>query len=230
MNWIDGVILVIVAFGLVRGLFKGFFREAFQLLGIILAILIAFHNFSIVGRHLLALFDWPLMVANGVGFLVICLIVIGVCYFVGSFLRRASRFLAIRWLDSIGGGAFGVLKLALVLSILLNAFLLLSSPIPRLQERIREEFAKTSLAGPVAELAPTFYNWAVKILPGEHSFSGYQDFFARAVQTKEKIEEKTTRYRENNEMLEVAKGKIENFLKSESAEQLIEETPETKEE
>ena len=74
MNWLDGVIIIALAYGLIRGLFKGFFREVFQLLGIVLAVIIAFHYFKTLGSYLVSLFNWPIMVANGVGFLLISLV------------------------------------------------------------------------------------------------------------------------------------------------------------
>lgn len=176
MSWLDGVIIIALAYGLIRGLFKGFFREVFQLLGIVLAIIIAFHHFKTLGSYLVNLFNWPVMVANGVGFLLISFIVAGACYLLGFFLRRATRFLAIRWLDMIGGAGFGVLKLALIISLILNATLFLSSPLPSMKERLKDEFNKTLLAGPIKNLAPAFYNLVIKIIPFEKKFES-QKFF-----------------------------------------------------
>ncbi len=207
MSWIDGVIIIALAYGLIRGLFKGFFREVFQLLGVVLAVIIAFHNFQIVGNYLVGLFHWPLMVANGVGFLLIAFVVAGACYLLGLFLRRATRFLAIRWLDIIGGGGFGVLKLALIISLLLNASLLFSSPLPSLKEKVTEGIDKTSLARPIIDLAPALYRWIVKVLPGESSFD-YQAFFKAASQTQERIQEE---YSRSKEMIEEAKKRVENI-------------------
>ena len=210
MNWLDGIIIIALAYGLIRGLFKGFFREVFQFLGVILAIIIAFRHFQTLGNYLISLFNWPVMVANGVGFLLISFIVAGICYLLGLFLRRATRFLAIRWLDMIGGGGFGVLKLALILSLLLNATLLLSSPLPSLKERVTGGFDKTSLVRPIINLAPAFYKWIVKVLPGESSFD-YQILFRKASQTKEKIEKGVEGYKKNREMIEKAKEEIKSI-------------------
>lgn len=210
MNWLDGIIVIALAYGLIRGLFKGFFREAFQLLGVVLAVILAFRHFQALGSYLIRLFNWPVMVANGVSFLLISFIVAGVCYLLGLFLRRATRFLAIRWLDIIGGGGFGVLKLALILSLLLNASLLLSSPLPNLKERVTEEFDKTSLARPIIDLAPALYKWIVKVLPGESSFD-YQIFHKKASKTKEKIQKGVEGYKKNREMIEKAKERIESI-------------------
>ncbi len=191
MSWLDGVIIIVLAYGLIRGLFKGFFREFFQLLGIVLAVIIAFRYFPTLGNYLVSLFHWPLMLANGVGFLLISFAVAGVCYLLGRLLRRATRFLAIRWLDIIGGGGFGILKLALILSLLLNASLLLSSSLPSLKEKIIKEFDKTVLAGPVVDLAPTLYRGIVKVKP---SFD-YQALFRKAPQAKERMRKVATEYK-----------------------------------
>lgn len=210
MNWLDGVVIIALVYGLIRGLFKGFFREVFQFLGIILAIIIAFYNFQTLGNYLVGLFNWPVMVANGVGFLLISFIVSGLCYLLGLFLRRATRFLAMRWLDNVGGAGFGVLKLALIISLLLNASLLLSSPLPRLKEKITEEFDRASFAGLVVDLAPTLYSWIVKVLPGEYSFD-YQALFKKASQAKEKIQKSAEEYKKSKEMIEEATEKIKNL-------------------
>ncbi|MBA7611781.1 hypothetical protein ES703_19012 [subsurface metagenome] len=204
MSWLDGVIVIALAYGLIRGLFKGFFREVFQLLGIILAIIIAFHHFQTLGNYLVSLFNWPVMVANGVGFLLISFIVAGVCYLLGLFLRRATRFLAIRWLDMIGGGGFGVLKLALILSLLLNASLLLSSPLPSMKERLKDEFNKTLLVEPIRGLAPAFYNLVVKVIPFGKKFE-YQKFFPKVPALPKKNQEAMVR----NKIKEMLKEKLD---------------------
>ncbi len=204
MSWLDGVIVIALAYGLIRGLFKGFFREVFQLLGIILAIIIAFHHFQTLGNYLVSLFNWPVMVANGVGFLLISFIVAGVCYLLGLFLRRATRFLAIRWLDMIGGGGFGVLKLALIISLLLNASLLLSSPLPSMKERLKDEFNKTLLVEPIRGLAPAFYNLVVKVIPFGKKFE-YQKFFPKVPALPKKNQEAMVR----NKIKEMLKEKLD---------------------
>jgi hypothetical protein len=137
-------------------------------------------------------------------------VVAGACYLLGLFLRRATRFLAIRWLDIIGGGGFGVLKLALIISLLLNASLLLSSPLPSMKEKMTKGIDKTSLARPIIDLAPALYRWIVKVLPGESSFD-YQSFFKKAARTKEKIEKRAEEYEKSKEMIEEAKKRIESI-------------------
>ncbi|MBU4128797.1 CvpA family protein [bacterium] len=178
MNWLDGIIIIALAYGLIRGLFKGFFKEVFQLLGIVLAAIIAFHYFKALGSYLVSLFNWPAMVANGIGFLLISFIVAGICYLLGLFLRRTTRFLAIRWLDMIGGAGFGVLKLALIMSIILNASLFLSSPLPSMEERLKDKFDKTLMARPIMDLAPAFYHLVVRVIPIKKRFE-YQKFFPK---------------------------------------------------
>lgn len=204
MNWLDGVIIIALAYGLIRGLFKGFFREVFQLLGIILAIIIAFRYFQTIGNYLVSLFNWPAMVANGVGFLLVSFIVAGACYLLGLFLRRATRFLAIRWLDMIGGGGFGVLKLALILSLLLNALLLLSSPLPNMEERLKDEFNKTLLVEPIRGLAPAFYNLVVKVIPSGKKFK-YQKFFPKVPALSKKDQEAMVR----NKIKDILREKLD---------------------
>ena len=203
MNWLDGVIVIALTYGLIRGLFKGFFKEVFQLLGIVLAVIIAFHHFKALGNYLVSLFNWPAVVANGVGFFLISLAVTGACYFLGFLLRRATRFLAIRWLDIIGGGAFGILKLAFIVSILLNVALIFSSGFPIIQGRVEKEFNKAVLAEPVRNLLPAILN----ILPGKYSFDS-QVFFKKASQAKERVQEG---YKESKEMIEETKRKIEKL-------------------
>jgi hypothetical protein len=79
-----------------------------------------------------------------------------------------------------------------------------------LKERVTGEFDKTSLVRPIINLAPAFYKWIVKVLPGESSFD-YQILFRKAFQTKEKIEKGVEGYKKNREMMEKAKEGIENI-------------------
>jgi len=132
------------------------------------------------------------MVANGVGFLLISFVVAGICYLLGLFLRRATRFLAIRWLDMIGGAGFGVLKLALILSLILNASLFLSSALPSMEERLKDEFNKTLLVEPIRGLAPAFYNLVVKAISSEKKFE-YQKFLPKIPALPKKDQEAMVR-------------------------------------
>ncbi len=51
-KWIDLVILVFLALGLLKGFKRGLVRELFSLLGAILAIIIAYHSYQTVALRL----------------------------------------------------------------------------------------------------------------------------------------------------------------------------------
>jgi membrane protein required for colicin V production len=118
-KWIDLVVLVFLALGLLKGFKKGLIRELFGLVGAILAIVIAYHSYQ--GLSVMLLERYPLSVwqAQTISFVVLIVGISLVGAFLGYIWSKAISYTAFAILDQIGGAAFGVAKVGLVVLILL---------------------------------------------------------------------------------------------------------------
>jgi len=120
MNGLDWVIIAIVVGSALLAASQGFIFEIISLTGVVFGYLLAAWNY----RGLAARFmphvnnEW---IAQALAFL---LIFVGVCIVAGSLgriLRWVMKNVGLKWFDSFLGAAFGVLRGAIVVAVLLLA-------------------------------------------------------------------------------------------------------------
>lgn len=118
-KWIDLVVLVFLALGLLKGFKRGLVRELFGLVGAILAIVIAYHSYQ--GLSVILLENYPLNTwqAQTIAFIVLIMGISLLGAFLGYVWSKAIGFTAFAILDHIGGAAFGVAKVGVVVLVLL---------------------------------------------------------------------------------------------------------------
>lgn len=173
MNGLDIIICIVLLFGLIRGLMRGLIREIFGTVGCILAIIFAIHRFEAGGQILVNSFRVSPPIANAISFILIWLGIVLVFYILGLILARIARALALRWVDIIGGGGLGAIKVGLIASLILNALIMFP-----LSETITKEFNEAILVPPIVRLAPGLYNrFVIRVVPGAKAFD-YQKFLA----------------------------------------------------
>lgn len=113
MTWIDWVIVIALAFSMLGGLRQGFFRVAFSLAGLILGLVLAAWNYTLVAALLLPVARIE-AVANAIGFLSVALLVMAISAFAGSLLSSAFHRMGLGWFDRLAGAAFGLVQGALL--------------------------------------------------------------------------------------------------------------------
>jgi len=125
MNTLDIVFCVILGFLGLRGIFRGLVKEIASILGLILGFVLA----NTYHAQLAAMFEnfpgGPGM-AKLAAYLAIFLGVVAVIFLLASLIRKLLQMIMLGWVDSIGGGALGFFKGALLCSIIvlaLTAFL-----------------------------------------------------------------------------------------------------------
>lgn len=152
MNFIDIIILIILLFGLIKGIIRGFILQLFSLLGIILGIYIAKMYIGTITFLIMQLIDIEEMYAKPLAYLIIFCVIILVSHLIAKLLDNTIKISLFKWLNSLLGGILGLVKYALVLSILLNVFQVIDS-----KERIikQKEKNSSSLYKPVLNLVPT---------------------------------------------------------------------------
>jgi membrane protein required for colicin V production len=120
MNWLDWTILVVVVLSVLGAAAQGFLFELFSLAGVILGYLLAAWNYTRVAPwfapHVKS--AWA---ANAAGFFVIFIAVAILAGVAGRIARWAMKEVGLRWFDRFLGAAFGLVKGALVATVLVMA-------------------------------------------------------------------------------------------------------------
>jgi len=125
MNPFDILIIVVLGYSLVRGLFRGLVKEVSSLIGVLGGFYAAYTYYKMLAGLLAGLIH-DTSYLNILSFLIIfccVLIIVGV---LGVIIKYLLNIAFLGWVDRIGGVVFGVLKGVLIVSILfitLTAFL-----------------------------------------------------------------------------------------------------------
>jgi membrane protein required for colicin V production len=120
MNPLDWIIALVLAYSVFRAAMRGFFREAFALLGLIIGFLLACWNYRSAAESLRGLVT-SVPLSELLGFLLILFGTMLVAALLGKILSKAVSAIGLGFLDRLGGAIFGMLRGALLVLILLLA-------------------------------------------------------------------------------------------------------------
>jgi len=168
MNPFDILIIVVLGYSLVRGLFRGLVKEVSSLIGVLGGFYAAYTYYKVLAGWLAGLIH-DISYLNILSFLIIfcgVLIVVGV---LGVVIKYLLNIAFLGWVDRIGGVVFGVLKGILIVSIL---FITLTAFLPK-----GTAFIKNS------ELAP-HVSWISEKMANVISEEMKQDFKAKLGELK----------------------------------------------
>lgn len=154
MSVIDIVLGALILFGLVRGFMKGLFVEVASLVALIAGVYGAIHFSNFASEFLKSKVDWNEKTINIVAFAITFVIIILVIGLAGKALTKLADFAALGIINKLLGGAFGALKIGLILSVILIVFDRFNSTITFADEETLEESA---LYKPVKSLVPIIF-------------------------------------------------------------------------
>lgn len=117
MNWLDIVILVVVAIATFIGLRIGIIKAALSLAGIIVGIFLAGRFYVPLAERLT--FISQESIAQGVAFAIILIVVMIIAGLLAAFLKWIASVVMLGWVNRLGGAVFG-----LVLGVILCSALL----------------------------------------------------------------------------------------------------------
>jgi membrane protein required for colicin V production len=120
MNIPDILIIAVVVLSVAVAAAHGFFHEVFALAGVVIGYLLAAWNYAWVARWFEPLVKTPWL-ANAGGFLAIFVSVVLLAGVLGKLARWGVKEVGLRWFDRILGGAFGLLRGVLVVTVVLIA-------------------------------------------------------------------------------------------------------------
>ncbi len=154
MEFIDIILGLLLAFGLLRGIWNGFIAELASLLSLIIGIWAAL-KFSHLTRSVLENHvSWdPKNIQVAAFILTFVLVVIGMSL-VAKVLTKTAGMVGLGLVNKIMGGVAGVLKTVLILSVLLNLFSKINQNGVLLSKETTE---KSILFRPICSVAAKIY-------------------------------------------------------------------------
>ncbi len=118
MNWLDLVIVLLIAFFVVTAFSAGLIRELVTLVSVVVGVIMAGLFYDDLARDVLSFIDDE-AAARAVAFLLL----LGAVYLAGQLiaimLKQVAAVLLLGWADRIGGALFGILKGLIVVEALL---------------------------------------------------------------------------------------------------------------
>ena len=154
MDVLDIVILALLAFGLINGFKKGFFVEVASLIALIAGVYGAIHFSNYAADFLMDKVDWNEKTVNITAFAITFIVIILVITLAGKALTKLADFAALGILNKFLGGIFGVLKIAVILSVVLIIFDSMNKTLPFTD---KEDLEDSMLYEPIKSLVPSIF-------------------------------------------------------------------------
>lgn len=151
MNWLDIVILIVLAGGLASGFKNGFVGELASLAGLILGIWGAI-RFSWWTADLLESMGLRFSLMPVLSFIITFLIITIIMQIIAGIVSKLLEAISLNWINRLAGIVAGIFKAAIFASVIFLLLDAIGDRHPVLPEKVRE---KSLLYEPVAEIVPT---------------------------------------------------------------------------
>jgi membrane protein required for colicin V production len=171
MNWLDFLIIILLVFGLARGFINGFIKELASLLALILGIWGAIKFSAFTAERLYDYFDMTGQYVGIISFLVTFVIIVIIIHFIGLLLDKFIETLSLGFLNSLLGLVFGVIKTALILSVI---FLVMNAIDAKHHFLPKKQIEQSKFYNPIADIAPAIFP-----IIGEGNFNKSFDRFKK---------------------------------------------------
>lgn len=164
MNSLDVILAVVIIIFTVRGVFRGLVTEFIVLSALILGYILAF-TYLQSGINLLLHFfpGLPEFAARILSFVLIFLIINIILRMIGRILNRLIKYVFLKSVNRLAGGAFAFIKIVLIISLIL----ILIGFIPFSAQALDHIGAgESKLYLPIRQFAPQVYKIVISVLPG----------------------------------------------------------------
>ena len=159
MNMFDVVVLIIVAYGLIRGFAKGFVIEVSGMIALAVGITSAFKFSTILGNYLGEYVDWQPKIIQIVSFILLFIVIVYAISLLAKMLTKALKVVALGGINRLLGGLFGVLKWTLILC----AMSLVFKEVNQIITLMEDSVLKTSFSYPILEEMGGFlFDWVIQ--------------------------------------------------------------------
>lgn len=161
MNTIDIIIGIILIFGTVNGFLKGLFVEITTLVGLVLGVYGAIHFSHFLGNFLKDYVTWDESMLQLVSFAGTFLIILIGMVLLGKAMTKIAETIALGFFNKLVGAIFGLVKYALILSIVLLVYDEINASLRFVE---KEKVKKSILYEPVKNFAPTIFPNLVRVV------------------------------------------------------------------
>jgi len=151
MNWLDIGIIIILVGGLASGFKNGFVGEMASLAGLILGIWGAV-KFSWWTGDMLERFGLKFSLMPAISFILTFLVIVIVMQLLAGIISQLLKAISLNWINRIAGIIAGMLKAAILVSVILLVLDVVSTKHPIISPSTRNE---SVLYEPIAQLVPT---------------------------------------------------------------------------
>jgi len=152
MTKIDLILLAPIAFGIIYGLYRGFFKELVSVGCVIVGIYLSRYFGVFIAEILSKMFSIPLHIAKAISCFVIFVGAVIGLNISAKIITKVFSATGFGWLSRLAGGAFGGVKFLLIVSIMLNLTTLFYNKVPVNKEN---ELAKSKFYEPIENVVPT---------------------------------------------------------------------------
>ena len=130
MNYLDIILIIPLAYGLVQGLRKGLVKEIAGLLAILFGLYLARYWALPVSQALVDLTGWTLNLCTPLAYAVVFIAVSLSITLLSYMLTKIIGAIMLSWLNRLLGAAFGSIKMLLLLSVILNFVAIMNQFVP----------------------------------------------------------------------------------------------------
>jgi len=154
MNWIDFIIVALLFYGLVQGFIDGLIIEIAELVALVLGIWGAIHFSGWTAGKLQDWFDMQSQWTGIISFAVTFAVIVAVVYLLGNLLDSFLKAISLGFVVKTLGAVFGVLKIALVLSVI---FVFLNTVNQKKHFLPSNTINSSMLYNPIADIIPSIF-------------------------------------------------------------------------
>ncbi len=181
MNWIDIIIIILLAVAVGIGFKKGLVQEIVGIIALVIAFFLALKLHLVAATMLTKMISGlPKHIAPTVGFVTVFLVVFLAITVVGWILSKIIKATPLDLADKIGGMVIGLVKGALIISVIL--LLLALAPLPK---EFNKKLDRSGMIRSIRKVAPLVYEKSKGLWPKAQKL--YQDF--EKAPTPKKVEQ-----------------------------------------
>lgn len=149
MNPFDILVVIILGYGLVRGLFRGLVKEVASIIGVLGGFYLAYSYYRNLGAYL-GWFTSSQSYQMIIGFLIIFCGVLILVAALAMIIKYLMKIAYMGWADRIGGVVFGLVKGILIVAVI---FLILTAFLPKDAGLLRKSLLAPYISGVSEKLA-----------------------------------------------------------------------------
>lgn len=154
MNYIDIVLGILLLFAAISGFRKGLIAELAGLAALILGIWGAIEFSDITSEFIVENFNWQSEHLSIISFAVTFVVIVILVHIIGGVVNKLVETVMLGFVNKLAGLVFGILKSALILSIILVLFDKIDEEVEILSSEIKTE---SRLYEPIRNFAPSIF-------------------------------------------------------------------------